>query len=271
MKKPRRYQRTAALLGAQPQIAPTRIGYAKPKRGGLNIALPRISWKIVLPLALVITLFLWLWLDDRWYLMGENLQILGTSSTGLVREVAMASDLLGWHGLLLRSETATALILENVPGVTAAEVTCYRFPAECRIEVAERVPAMVWATDTVTYWVDQEGNLFPAQSEREDLMRVAGPLPQIDEQKLPAQVQQGVIALVALDIAAEQIEYHPARGLIWVDAAGRRVAFGTGAEMESRWQIYQALIAHLDAKGIFPWTVDVRFPAGPTYAFERSW
>jgi hypothetical protein len=84
-------------------------------------------------------------------------------------------------------------------------------------------------------------------------------------------VQEGIAALAELGLPTDSLEYNPQRGLIWVDGEGRRVAFGVGPDMADRWQMYEALIAHLDAEGIFPWTVDVRFPDGITYSLERSW
>ncbi len=262
MKKMRNYHRTAALLGAQPK------NYAHPKH---RIGVPRLPWKVALPLALVIIIALWLWLDNRWYLMGENLQVVGASTTGLAREVALASDLLGWHGFLLRPKAATEAITDNVPGIIYAETTCNRFPAACSIQVVERKPALVWTTDSAIYWVDHKGKLFPAQNERLDLPLVKGPLPDAEQDVISVDILQGIEALMSLDISAQMLEYHPKRGLIWVDSEGRRVAFGIGANMEARWQMYQALIAHLDTKGIFPSVVDVRFVEGPTYALERSW
>jgi len=264
MKKKRHYQRTAALLGAQPHIR-----YV-PVRQRLQQV--RIPWKLVLPLAVVLAGALWLWLDNQWYLMEERLQVSGVSTRNVAREVALASDLLGWHGFLLRPEAAAARVLEQVPGVTRARVTCQRFPAECTIAVVERMPALVWATGAVTYWGDRDGKLFPAQGERPDLPLIRGPLPDdLKDDVISTDILEGINALITLGIPANQFEYNPKRGLIWTDTEGRRIAFGTGADMEARWAIYHTLIAHLESKSVFPWAVDVRFPKGPTYSLERTW
>jgi len=213
-----------------------------------------------------------MWLDNRWYLMAERLQVSGVSRTSVARDVALASDLLGWHGFLLRPEAAVAQILEQVPGVTKAQATCTRFPAGCTIAVVERKPALVWATGAVTYWADRNGRLFPAQDERPDLPLVRGPLPDnLEGDVIPADILEGIDALISLGVPANQLEYNPKRGLIWTDTEGRRIAFGTGADMKARWAIYHTLIAHLESKSVFPWAVDVRFPTGPTYSLERTW
>lgn len=261
-KRTRTYYRTAALLGAQPHVRYA----ATPRR-----SLPRVSWKVVVPLTLILALGLWLILDGRWYLMKDNLQVSGTASSSLATEVALASDLLGWHGFLLRPQAASALILEKVPGVLTAQAICQRFPASCVIEVEERTPHLVWITGAGAHWVDRNGTLFAALQDRPDLPVVRGPLPNAEGKVVPTAILQGLEAMATLPISATVLEYHPQHGLIWTDPEGRRVAFGDGPEMATRWEIYQALVAHLDEVGVFPWTVDVRFPAGPTYSLNRSW
>ena len=62
-------------------------------------------------------------------------------------DIAVASDLLGWHGFRLRPRAAEALIVEKVPAMTEAQVECYRFPASCMIEVVERTPVLNWVTE----------------------------------------------------------------------------------------------------------------------------
>jgi len=230
-----------------------------------------MTWKIIVPLLLILGMALWVLVDNRWYLMGENLQVIGTTSNSLAKEAALASDLLGWHGFLLRPGAAGDLILEKVPGVLAAQATCQRFPASCVIEIEERTPHLAWITDAGTYWVDRNGTLFMALQERADLPTVRGPLPLEDGEEVPAAVMEGLAALAELPISTSALEYDTQHGFIWTDPEGRRVAFGDGPEMPMRWQMYQALVAHLDESGVFPWTVDVRFPTGPTYSLNRSW
>ncbi len=272
MKKTKQtYQRTAALLGAQPRMQAIRA----PRRAAQPRALPRISGKILLPLILIAVVAGWLFMDNRWYLTGENLQVFGASSTTLAREAALASDLLGWHGLFLRSQEAQDLILEHVAGVTSAEVKCHRYPATCVISITERTPVMVWQTDTVAYCADKDGVLFQAPADQATLLAglptVRGPLPGKVADGIGQEVFQGIEALKELGAAVNALEYHPQRGLIWVDPEGRRVAFGVGPDMAVRWQVYTALAAHLEARGIFPWSLDVRFAYGATYSMERAW
>lgn len=299
-KKPeqRPYYRTAALLGAQQQPYGGIRMPARPRAAGYRARQPElhldIPWKFIAMFALIGAAVLWLLLDNEWYLMGEDIRVIGASSQETALNIAIASDLLGWHGLRLRPGAAATAITEQVPAITAAQVECNRFPAECVIRVQEREPVLNWivensgehAASAATigiYWIDAEGVLLPAHEVRSGLPVVRGPLPALNEDansRTRVAVLEGVTALAALGIDTtadgNNLEYHPERGLIWTDPQGRRVAFGVGANMEARWNIYVALIAHLEARaaagnGLFPWTIDVRFPEAPTYSLERLW
>jgi len=299
-KKPeqRPYYRTAALLGAQQQPYGGLRMPARSRASGARVRQPElhldIPWKFIAMFALIGAVVLWLLLDNQWYLMGEDIRVIGASSQETALNIAIASDLLGWHGLRLRPGAATTAITEQVPAITAAQVECNRFPAECVIRVQEREPVLNWIVENTgehaaeastvgMYWIDAEGVLFPAHEVRAGLPVVHGPLPVPEEStnsRAHVAVLEGVTALAALGIDSTTdgngLEYHPERGLIWTDPQGRRVAFGIGANMEARWNIYVALIAHLEARtvagnGVFPWTIDVRFPEGPTYSLERLW
>jgi cell division septal protein FtsQ len=225
--------------------------------------------KLIALLVVLISVTLWLWLDDRWYLMGENIQVVGTTADTTAFDIAVASDLLGWHGFRLRPQAAEGLIVEKVKAVTGAQVECSRFPANCVIRVTERTPVLNWVTEGATYWIDSTGTLFPAQSVRADLPVVNGPMPVLDDSQTLLPVVEGAKALIAMGIALDKLEYNVERGLVWTDPEGRRIAFGTGADMEPRWRIYEALVEHLEARNVFPWAIDVRFPEGPTYSLER--
>lgn len=259
------YYRTAALLNTQQQV------YTRGRRARYTERALNIPWKLIALLVLVGSGIMWLLLDNRWYLMGEDIHVIGAQSTQTARAIALASDLLGWHGLRLRPRAAENLIVEHVTEVTEAHVECSRFPAACTIQVKERTPALNWATETGIYWVDAAGTYFPASEVRAGLPVVHGPLPAAKNTQAYVAVLEGVKALAALGVATDALEYHPQRGIIWVDAQGRRVAFGVGTEMPARWRIYEALVAHLDARSVFPWTIDVRFPESPTYSLERLW
>ncbi len=255
----RRYYRTAALLHAQPRP----IGRRLPR--------VHLSRTTVALLGVLLALALWLWLDNRWYLMGTDLHIEGATTAETAQEVALASDLLGWHGLWLRPAQAEAHILQQIPAVSTADVSCHRYPAACVVQIVEREPVLVWQTGQATYGVDAEGEFFPLRHPPGTLPVIQGALPQGTTAKIPAAILDGAQSLRDRSPDITTLGYLPQRGLVWVDPQGRRVAFGTGKEMATRWQVYRALIANLDARGVFPQTVDVQFPAAPTYSLGLAW
>ncbi len=268
-RRARPYPRTAALLRAQPMTTAQLRRHRRRTRLYLAVAG-----------TLMMGVLLWLALDNRWYVLTDDVQVTGASSETMRVRVIRASDLLGWHSFWVHPQAAQARILAHLPGIAQAEVTCTRFPVTCTIAVVEREPAVIWQADGRTYWVDAEGVVFPAREdvaiEGAEIPLVQGPLPLAEAGEgepphLAPQVLDGLVALVSLGLPTKGLRYHPERGWVWYDAEGRRVAFGVGADMAPRWHIYRQLIKHLEAKGIFPWAIDVRFPKGPTYALERTW
>lgn len=269
-KKPKqqKYYRTVALLGAQQQPISRRRTTTRAGSKHTSVAIP---WKLIALLMLVGGVVLWFFVDGRWYLMGEDIHVIGASSQKTAYNIALASDLLGWHGLRLRPNAAETLIKEQVAAVEDVTVECGRFPATCLISVTERAPALNWVTENGVYWIDEQGLAFPTAEMRAGLPVVRDALPDAMSSRNLTAVVEGITALTALGVTAETWEYNLDRGLIWTDTEGRRVAFGVGTAMEPRVQMYTALVNHLEARNVFPWTIDVRFPAGPTYSLERLW
>jgi len=256
----RSYYRTAALLGAQPGATKQHRQAAQPVR---------IPWRILLVIVLLAAVALWIWLDARWYVDATRLQVAG-ASLETSRQVALAGEVLGLHGLWLQSGEIVTKVLTTVPAVVDAEADCWFYPAQCVIMVEERVPVLAWITEEGNlYWVAADGMLFAAQGERPELPLVRGPLP--DSVQIPVAILEGVDALVSQSVPLDELEYNPSRGLFWNDSEGRLVCFGTGIEMDARWHVYQRLVADFEARGLFPWIIDVRFPQAPTYSMERSW
>ncbi len=266
MKQKKRYYRTAALLGPQDSHVVLR---AQPRS-------LQVPWRLLVPALVLLGFGLWMALGDAWYLMWDDLKVTGIFSQQMEREVKLASDLLGWHLFHLRPKAAEEAILARIPEFAAVDVTCGLIPTSCAISITERVPVLVWQAGgadapAAKYWVDREGYVYPARGERPDLPTVKGSLPQEGGPHSMISVQQGLAALTTLGIPTAALEYTPERGLIWTDPEGRRVAFGVGSDMASRWQMYQVLVDHLAAQGIMPQVLDVRFPGAATYSLDRSW
>ncbi|TFG72948.1 MAG: hypothetical protein E4H27_01670 [Anaerolineales bacterium] len=230
-------------------------------------------WKVVIIGVLVNALAIWIFFGDPWYLLAEDVSLYGVSTVEIATEVLVASDLVGWHAFRLQPQKAAERVLAAVPGLVDVDINCTIFPASCEFYVTQRAPILAWHTASGVYWTDQEGRVFPAVSDRPDLPFVTGPLPAETSQYTATirATQQGVVSLIALGVPADAFEFNQQRGLIWNDPDGRRIAFGVGPEMQMRWQVYHELVEHLEAEGIFPYVIDVRFPGGVTYSLERSW
>jgi cell division septal protein FtsQ len=225
----------------------------------------------VIPLLAVIGLGLWVGLSDAWFLLPENLTVAGAPTRQLKIDAMVASDLLWWHRLGLKPAPAEQAVVDQVVEFTDAEIRCAIFPAKCTISVTMREPVFAWVEGAKTYWVDSTGVVFDAWDQRADLPVIRGPLPERADPHSIMEVMQGVAALAELGLPADELEYSAERGLIWSDPEGRRIAFGVGSDMRIRWRVYELLSDELEAQGIFPWTMDVRFPGGVTYSLERSW
>ena len=256
----KRYYRTAALLNAQPRLAQGARRRTRPAR---------VPWRFLLAMTGIVAVVLWFCLDARWYVAASRLRIAGTSSPELAREVALGGEMLGLHGLWLRSGDVVSNVLATVPSVAEVDAHCRVYPAQCVITVVERQPVLVWMAEDGPHWVDAGGVVFGALDERVGLPVVTGSLP--DGECIPPEVLAGVSSLAAAGVPSDELGYNLQRGLVWSDPLGRRVAFGTGADMALRWRVYQALAADLAERGIYPATLDARFPRAMVYSLENSW
>ena len=72
------------------------------------------------------------------------------------------------------------------------------------------------------------------------------------------------------DIPAE-LRYAPSRGLVFADERGWIVAVGQGPGMAERLQVFDQVVDHLEANGLTPRFVDVRFPSAPYYSLTEDW
>lgn len=255
--------------------------------GQAPVQLRRIRWMqrgLWMLLALVVVgggLGLWLSMDSRFYVY--DAQIVGNRRLSR-EEIFEASGLRGLHILWARSRTIESRILEAKPSLESAEISC-KLPSACTISVVERQPRVLWNENGQSWWIDEEGSVFagmgsvPAVSDSADSGQagglndagaqwlVTGPLPREDDGNLDERV---CVALTEIwesgrDLPNEFL-YDPAHGLSFVNDRGWRVILGRGSGIERRLQVLDRVTAHLEAKGITPRYLDVRFPDAPYYA-----
>jgi hypothetical protein len=212
-------------------------------------------------------LVLWFAFSPQFYV--TSAQVVGAQRVP-PQAIFAASGLQRLHILWANPRAAERRILENIPSIERARVSC-QLPARCVIAVTEREVMAAWEQGGVYYWVDRAGGAFPAAGPLEGEWRVSGPIP-TDKRGLVVQdVLVGLEELERLGVRPGPILYRPGRGLVLEDPAGWRVVVGQGTGMARRLQVYMKIRAHLVAKGITPRFVDVRFPDAPYYSVTNDW
>jgi len=255
------------------------IGRAQVKRAAASSPAlwRRVRIVVVLSLVAAAAGALWLALDDRFYVYHAD--VVGTARLS-PDEVFRASGLPGIHVLWVRSAEVEARLLDALPGIERARVAC-GLPAKCTISVAERQPRVTWDEDGRSWWIDAEGVVF-SPSPSPPLVggdaggatgwTVQGPLPRDADGRLEKGVR---VALAELWVAGAEVPasltYVPARGLVFADERGWRVIVGQGPGMGERLQVLEWLAADLEARGLAPRFVDVRFVDAPYYSLTNDW
>ena len=230
---------------------------------------------------------LWLAFDDRFYVYHADV-------VGAVRvspdEIFRASGLPGLHILWVRPAEVEARLLAALPTLEDAQVVCRPqppaisagLPARCSITVVERQPRVMWDENGQLWWIGAEGIVFPGPSslppsgedeggEMEGWL-VRGPLPRDEDGWLDERVRVALAELWAVGADVSPLLYYvPARGLVLTDKRGWRVIVGRGPGMDRRLQVLEWLAADLEARGLAPRFVDVRFADAPYYSLTNDW
>ncbi|MBE9471362.1 MAG: hypothetical protein IMY75_04545 [Chloroflexi bacterium] len=268
-KKKRRFETAGTLI----------LGRARVGRSS-KIRHSRFALRYLLLLSLVTMVAgaLWLALDDRFYVYHANV-------VGAVRvspdEVFRASGLPGLHILWARSAEIEARVLTALPTLESAQAVCGLQPlapgaglpaASCTITVVERQPRVMWDEDGQLWWIDDAGVIFSAQGTLSEGWLVRGPLPRDDDGRLDERVRIGLAELwtSGADVSPP-FTYVPGRGLVFTDERGWRVIVGQGPGMAMRLQVLEWLAADLEARGLTPRFVDVRFSDAPYYSLTNDW
>jgi cell division septal protein FtsQ len=213
---------------------------------------------------------LWVAFDNRFYVYHAEVK-------GTVRvspdEVFQVSGLSGLHILWARPAGIEANILAALPTLEGAQTAC-RLPADCTITVVERQPRMMWDDTEQFWWIDADGFIFPAQAEEtiSEGWLVRGPLPRDEDDQLDERVHVALTELWASGANVSSVlDYVPGRGLVLIDERGWRVIVGQGTGMSERLQLLELLAADLEARGLRPRFVDVRFLKAPYYSLTKDW
>jgi hypothetical protein len=230
--------------------------------------LPWLRYALLLLLMAVGAGALWLWLDGRFYVSAASVD-------GSVRvspdEVVQVSGLVGLHIMWVRPTEVEARIVAALPSLESAKVVC-GLPATCAVSVVERQPRILWDDDGESWWLDADGVLFPAEGVLAEGWVVRGPLPRGEDGRMDERVRVGLTELWATGVdVSPELYYVTDRGLLLTDRRGWRVFVGQGPGMAERLRALEWLAADLEARGVTPRFVDVRFADAPYYSLVNDW
>jgi hypothetical protein len=131
---------------------------------------------------------------------------------------------------------------------------------------------MMWSDGGQLWGVDANGVVFPAEAAITEAWVVRGPLPKDEDGLLAEPARIALAELWASGVAmSPELSYVPARGFVITDERGWRVIVGQGTGMRERLQTLEVVAAHLQAQGVTPKFVDVRFPEAPYYSLTNEW
>jgi hypothetical protein len=255
-RRPRRYRFESAapvVLGRRAAVRP--------------VSIPR-SWVLFgVGVVAVAGLAMWFSFSSRFYV--QSAEVVGVEWL-LSEEVYDASELDQFHILWADADAAQARILERLPSVEQATVSC-RLPARCTITVVESPTIATWQGGEELVWVNAVGMTVPATEPLAGAWHVNGPLPVDAEGHVDRDVVDALVDLARLGMTPQTLDYRPGRGLVVQDGAGWRVVLGDGPGMELRLRVYARIRTYLLENDIHPRFVDVRFPQAPYYSEVNEW
>jgi hypothetical protein len=158
-------------------------------------------------------------------------------------------------------------IMES-PSVADVEVLVNWPPHLVQIEVQEREPALIWEQAGVRTWIDVRGRVMQQRTDLEGLLRIM--VEESDEplgahMVIPQEVVDGALQLRTLYPNIEMLRYDSHQGLGYQDVRGWRVWFGSGTNMPAKVNMYDAIVADLEARNIQPEYIDVGEIDAPYY------
>ncbi|HKZ83354.1 MAG TPA: hypothetical protein VJ793_06820 [Anaerolineae bacterium] len=234
----------------------------------------RIDRRRLVSLAVLMTLALagvWIGFDEAFYVSvpsvtGQTRVPAACAPPCGVDDIARASGLIGLHVAWANSAEVESRLLETLPSLRAARVTC-SLPADCAITVAEREPFLAWRWGDALVWVDQDGVVYSARNGVQDVLSIESSdvQPPPPGQRVDSDLMAAIVAAAQALPEVRMLRVSVARGLEFTDASGYPVYLGTGYNMADRAVVWRALREDLASRGIEPLYIDVRFPLAPYY------
>ncbi len=159
-------------------------------------------------------------------------------------------------------------------------------PNNVQIEVVERQPILTWRQDGRTILVDASGISFPARDQVETTTAVvvdassapAAPVAAGDlkdgetpilAQFMPVEMVSAILSMSAQAPADTPLVYDRVHGLGWKDQKGWDVYFGDVRDIDTKLNVYKALVAKFDKEGIRPSMISVEHVHTPYYRLDE--
>lgn len=185
-------------------------------------------------------------------------------------EVFALSGVANLHLFWVDPAEVRAQVLRS-PSVADAEVRVGWPPHLIQIEIQEREPALIWEQAGVRTWIDVRGRVMQQRVDRTDLLRIVvegSDAPIGPNVVIPQDVVDAALQLRELLPDLEVLIYDAVEGLGFQDPQGWRAWLGTGTDMAAKLNVYNAIVADLNARGIYPEFIDVGDVDAPYY---RIW
>jgi cell division protein FtsQ len=243
--------------GALAALLPTSFSLPLPTLPRVRLGWRAMSLTLVLLLSVLLARML---VDPDMYISGVNL---GGSALVPGKDIYAAAGIAGQHVFWV-DPAAVQRKVAAVPGIASAQVRV-DWPATVTIVVSERIPVIGWTEGSQTWWVDADGNKFPARTSLPGLLPITVDDANADFTLVPPSAVEGALQLQQLRPNIELLHYDSQHGLSYADGRGWRGYFGTGDDMLQKLTVYEKLVADLLAQGIQPKTISVESYQAPYY------
>jgi len=266
LRTPVRRRRAQRREAASRPVAAGTTGMIQRRSGYLEAILSARMLSAVTVASLVVVLLMFIQ-SDAFYV--RQIEVGGLVHL-TAEEVFMLSGVANIHLFWVDPAEVRAQVLRS-PSVADAEVRVGWPPHLIQIEIQEREPALIWEQAGVRTWIDVRGRVMQQRVDRTDLLRVVvegSDAPLGTDVVIPQDVVDAALQIRALRPDLEALIYDAVEGLGFQDPQGWRTWLGTGTNMAAKLNVYNAIVADLTARGIYPEFIDVGDVDAPYY---RIW
>lgn len=266
----------------------------------------RLSWRVVsFVLTILVGAALYIYWNTPLYTV-SGAEISGLERLTPL-EVNTILGIAGQPIFMVDADAIQETLEAEFPEFSAVE-TSVSLPASVTIAVTERVPVAIWRQDGRSLYVAADGIAFPARSQEVDpslpvIEASANPpapaaVPSAEEilDELNGTTEEATLTLTPTNGSEETLNrnfmrsemvanllaiaehapkgvpivYDANHGLGWTDPGGWQVYFGALENIEMKINVYEALLAQLDAEDTMPKLISVEYVHAPYYQLEHK-